>query len=144
MSEFFTDDSTEVERVMLWEDITEAFQNNPNTFGAQLLFTSLSDIWEAPTRLVLAEARHEEDDSLEIWAELAAGKLISKATLLYIDPSGREAFSYELTPQDIKQYSPEPTPLDRNDFKEMRRDIKQATWSKVDSEDCAGNKLFFS
>lgn len=135
------DTGAEVERLFLWQEITDVLRANAFVAGIQASHDSCrnNDI-----KLVLAETPKNEGDTLQIWYIMTANSLFEKVTMLYNDPDGREVFNYEITPTGITQYSLEPTPLDRGDFMELRRDVSEAKWDAQHSHDCAKETLFFN
>lgn len=151
MAEFFDDPSQEIERIFLWQALEGAFRTHADFCGVQLATVSLENIinppkdsQEAQTRLVLADEPHEDDDTLQLWAEASGGNLISKVSILYFDTSGQETYNYALTPDSIAQHSPRPTLLDFEDLTELRADVNEATWSAERSKKCAEGLLFFA
>lgn len=142
--ESLSDNSAEIERLFLWDDLVTTFRMNAYKCGLQLAFNESFLAKEQPARMVLSEVPDQEQDTIELWAESSNDSLIARVTILYVDPEGREQFNYELTPQTIKQYSLEPTALDKKDIMTIRYDIQHAEWAENVSKEAAQNKLFYS
>ena len=141
MPNFNVDGSAEIERLFLWDECTSAFRANAFRLGIQTNYDLEST---ATTRLVLAEVPDNEDDTLQLWAKVSSKAMVESVSLIFNDPESREVFNYEITPETIRQYSPEPTPLDKEDLMGLRLDVAEAVWDVQCSEDCARELIFFS
>jgi hypothetical protein len=144
MSERLEDNSAEIERLFLWDELTSVFRENANICGIQLSFDFPFVRGCPPTRLVLVEPSNKTDDNLMLWAEISGENLISNVSILYMNPQGTEVFNYELTPNGIQQYSEHPTALDQKDLMEMRFDVQHSMWDEHLSKEVAKNILFFA
>jgi hypothetical protein len=144
MPEPLEDNSAEIERLFLWDEITTIFRKNADLCGIQLSF-DLPLVKDCPpTRLVLVEPSSVSDDTLMLWAEVSEKDLISTVSILYLDPNGTEVFNYEITPEGIQQYSECPTALDQKDLMEIRFDVRNSRWDDHLSKEAAKNILFFA
>lgn len=143
MPESLPDDQTTIERVLLWDDINDAFRSNAFVLGAQISSDNPDSATARPTRLVL-EAEPDEEHTLQLWGQVGKDSMIETATLAYRDKNYAEVKSYELTPASIVQYSRNKIPLDREHLEEIRGDVAEARWSEEASQKCARELLFFS
>jgi len=144
MSEFASlpDDSAEVERVFLWQEVVSVIRANAGKLGVQLSLESTGSTVSEPTRMVLAETPRAGKDTMYLWAEASSKALIAKATIIFEDDEGYETYSYEVTPNGISQYAEYPTALDQEDLQDLRMDVAGAEWDERDSNSCAENLLF--
>lgn len=145
MIEHSPDEQIDIERAFLWGEILETFQNNAFTLGMQPGSDIEPGVFSRPTRLVLvSKTPNEEGYTVQLWGEVTAEAMIGRATLLFISEDIGEEFNYEITPEAIKQYSLEPTPLDQDDIQDLRADIAETQWGESSSKACASSVIFFS
>jgi hypothetical protein len=143
MIERLSDASAEIQRVFLWQDIGHILRTNADRVGVNAPCLDESTCKQKPTRIVLSEKPDSVNDIIELWGTVNGQGLISSASLFYKSPIGQEIYSYELTPEGIAQYSPEPTELDDKDLLEMRADLEEAQWDPVHSAFVAQHYIFF-
>lgn len=142
MPESINDEQAAIERLLLWEDIVATFRSNASILGIQAALELPQQPFKNPTRLVL-EAEPDDEYTIQLWGEVGQANLIGKATLLFKNEAGHEAYNYEITPNAINQHSDEPTPLDREDLEDLRADLTEARWSEQASRNCAQFVIFF-
>lgn len=131
-----------IERVFLWDELTGIFKRSALLTGLQ---ASLDD--GTRTNIVLSGKISDSSPkmSVELWARWAGGVGIHEITMVFNYPdTPRNDFEYEITPDYLREYAPDPTPLDREDIQDLRADIQRTTWTQARSEDAAANGFLFS
>ena len=142
MSEFAADEQVSIEQALLWDDIVDTFRTHAYVAGMQASLDG-ETVFREPTRLVL-ESVPDDEYTIQLWGVIGKKQLLGYVVLLFLDKQGEEAYNYNITPGgSIKQYSAQPTPLDKEDLQDLRMELANACWDQSRSATCASDVVLF-